>query len=195
MQITESELKQIIADEISEFLQSDQLDEGWLDRLKARSAGGIKDRVRSYRQGRAAKKMDYLGAEYAADDIRSSQAGVQAGIKGKEALSLMQNHSGKIVKAVEGMIQDAEKLGLLEQPEIKEQLRAIRAVRTRLQNILKALEPDPYADRPDHLRPENNPFDPAFDKAKHGDPDEYLRKVRAGRAGAEEEEEAEEAAE
>ena len=153
MQITKSELKEIIAEEINLFLETEQLDEGWMDRLKARGAGGIKDRVRSYRQGRAAKKADYLGADYAADDIRQSQAGVQTGIKSKEALSLMKSHSGKIVKAVEGMIVDAEKLGLLEQPEIKEHLRAVRSVRTRLENILKALQPDPYADRPDHLRP------------------------------------------
>ena len=88
MKITESELKNIIDEEIQAMIDGGEIDEGVLSRLKARATGGL--------QGLAGKAISKLGGTQAGAEI-------QAAARRKKGAVILQNYSKKIDAMVDGM--------------------------------------------------------------------------------------------
>jgi len=78
MKITESQLKLIITEEINELIESGEIDEGWLDRMKARGAAAT-TQAGSYIKGGAQKAAGKLARATGA-----TAGGELAGIEGEE---------------------------------------------------------------------------------------------------------------
>ena len=128
MKITESELKNIIDEEIQTMIDNGEIDENILTRLKARAKGGL--------QGLAGKAISKLGGTQAGAEIQSAA-------KRKKGAVVMADYSKKIDAMVAGMVKDLEKLGLDIQTDelkpLKQALGSVRASNTRLKNLLPQL--------------------------------------------------------
>jgi len=128
MKITESELKNIIDEEIQAMIDSGEMDEGVLDRLKARAAGGL--------QGLAGKALSKIGATASGEEI-------QVAARRKKGAVVLQGYSKKIDAMVDGMVNDLKKLGLdiqaAELKPVKQALSAVKSSNTRLKNLLPQL--------------------------------------------------------
>ena len=97
MKITESQLKQIISEEIQLMVESGEIDEGILDRLKARAAGAG-DKLKSGASRLGAKAASALGADRAAADM-STAADIRAtDAKTKQAMSMAKSYAPKAEK-------------------------------------------------------------------------------------------------
>ena len=97
MKITESQLKQIISEEIQLMVESGEIDEGFLDRLKARAAGAG-DKLKSGASRLGAKAASALGADQAAADM-SVAADIRAtDAKTKQAMSMAKSYAPKAEK-------------------------------------------------------------------------------------------------
>ncbi len=150
MKITESQLKQIISEEIQLMVESGEIDEGILDRLKARAAGAG-DKLKSGASRLGAKAASALGADQAAADM-STAANIRAtDAKTKQAMSIAKSYvpkAEKLAKVVQvfksKLEKDLKKLNL-DHDALKiamEQLdAAISTLQTltNLPNIVKAL--------------------------------------------------------
>ena len=141
MKITEEQLNRLIQEEIDQAIE-----EGWMDRLKARSKGAG-SRLKGAASGLGAKAAGALGAETAAGEMAAAQAAKQAGAAGEEAKSLMRSHHKKIEKVVNGMIVDAKKLKLLADPEMKKALASAKSSVTRIGRLLDPDYVSPHAQK------------------------------------------------
>ena len=128
MKITESELKNIIDEEIQAMIDNGEIDENILTRLKARAKGGL--------QGLAGKAISKLGGTQAGAEIQSAA-------NRKKGAVVFADYSKKIDAMVAGMVKDLEKLGLDIQADslkpVKQALGSVRASNTRLKNLLPQL--------------------------------------------------------
>ena len=128
MKITESELKNIIDEEIQAMIDNGEIDENILTRLKARAKGGL--------QGLAGKAISKLGGTQAGAEIQSAA-------NRKKGAVVLADYSKKIDAMVAGMVKDLEKLGLDIQADdlkpVKQALGSVRASNTRLKNLLPQL--------------------------------------------------------
>ena len=128
MKITESELKNIIDEEIQAMIDNGEIDENILTRLKARAKGGL--------QGLAGKAISKLGGTQAGAEIQSAA-------NRKKGAVVMADYSKKIDAMVTGIVKDLEKLGLDIQADdlkpVKQALGSVRASNTRLKNLLPQL--------------------------------------------------------
>tara|TARA_R110000824_G_scaffold131404_1_gene293438 strand:+ start:942 stop:1361 length:420 start_codon:yes stop_codon:yes gene_type:complete len=137
MQISKQELRQIINEEIDEAI-----DEGWLDRVKGKAAG-MKSKAAGKMSDLGAKAARGLGADSAAAEMDRAGAERKADAPNQEKLGLMKSHSKKYSAATASMIKDAQKLGLLEDPNFKKAMAAAKSVATRLNNIIAGWEKQP----------------------------------------------------
>lgn len=139
MKITESQLKQLIDEEIIAMIESGEIDESVLSRLKARAAGvkskvgsavgAAKQTLGSKVTGAKAAVAGKLGADTA--DLRQKQAAQQqaaaatkaAGARkagGQRAASILQSH-------LTAMVKDLQKLGVpLERPDVKKAIASLQ---------------------------------------------------------------------
>ena len=153
MKITESQLKQIISEEIQLMVESGEIDEGILDRLKARAAGAgekLKGSAKSAVQRGVGAVQGAIGdplgasrskqkAQFAKD--KSKQAVIQ-----KQALSMMKSYSKKTnkLKVATGkvlgeLMKDLNKLGL-ESQDLDNLQEDVAAVISILNRLTKQLE-------------------------------------------------------
>jgi len=137
MLISETELEELIKEEIERAI-----DEGWLDRMIAKGSG-LKSRMGGALSGLGAKAARGLGADTAAAEMEKAGATRTAAAPNQEKLGLMKQHSRKFSIVSTDMIKDAQKLGLLEDPNFKKALAAAKAVATRMNNIVAAWEKAP----------------------------------------------------
>ena len=128
MILKESELKSIIDEEIQAMIESGEVDENILTRLKARAKGGL--------QGLAGKALSKMGATKSGAELQT----VAARKKGAVVLA---DYSKKIDAMVGAMVDDLEKLGLDIQSgaliPVKQALGSVKASNTRLKNLLPKL--------------------------------------------------------
>tara|TARA_E500000331_G_scaffold92430_1_gene88517 strand:+ start:1052 stop:1507 length:456 start_codon:yes stop_codon:yes gene_type:complete len=139
MKITENQLKQIIDEEIQAMIENGDIDEGMLDRLKARGAGALSkvgSAVGSAKQSLGAKVSGAKAAVGSAvganvDDLKKTQAAQQqaaadtkaAGAnqaKAKRAASILNSH-------LKALVTDLTKLGVNpDQPDVKKAVAALQ---------------------------------------------------------------------
>jgi hypothetical protein len=131
MKITESQLKQIISEEIQLMVESGEIDEGILDRLKARAAGAG-DKLKSGASRLGAKAASALGADQAASDM-STAANIRAtDAKTKQAMSIAKSYVPK-----------AEKLAKVVQvfkSKLEKDLKKLNLDQQGLQNAMEVLD-------------------------------------------------------
>jgi len=137
MLISETELENLIKEEIEKAI-----DEGWLDRMIGKGSG-LKSRIGGALSGLGAKAARGLGADTAAGEMEKAGAARKADAPNQEKLGLMKQHARKFGIISADMIKDAQKLGLLADPNFKKALAAAKAVATRMNNIVAAWEKDP----------------------------------------------------
>ena len=131
MKITESEIKQLIDEEIQAMIESGEIDEGILDRLKAR-ASGVGTKLKGAGRGALQKGLG-AGEDEMAQTMRDRAAATKAGTAdkalAKKTLSILQSHLKSLAK-------DLEKLGLdTDSAGIKQALSGLqRAVATQSLN-------------------------------------------------------------
>ena len=124
MKITENQLKQIIDEEIQTMVDNGEIDEGMLDRLKARGSSALS------KAGSAVKGAGQsLGANV--DDLKKTQAAQQqaaadtktAGVnkaKATKAASILNSH-------LKALVNDLNKLGVnIDQPDVKKAIAALQ---------------------------------------------------------------------
>ncbi len=144
MLISENELEALIQEEIATAIE-----EGWLDRMIAGGAG-LKGTLSGAASKLGAKAARSLGASTAAADMDKAAATRKQGATGAKKLALMKSHAQNFAILSQSMIQDAQKLGFVDDPNFKKALAASKAVATRLANIVaaweKAPEQSPIAD-------------------------------------------------
>jgi|3_EtaG_2_1085321.scaffolds.fasta_scaffold73718_2 hypothetical protein len=122
MKITESTLKNIINEEIAKMIE-----EGWFDRLRARTAGGLKS------MGGKAKGALQRGVGKVATAVGSKEAGAALQKKGEEtSASAAAKGTGVRIKTilnthVKEMENDLAKLGLAEDDDVIEAMTQLRA--------------------------------------------------------------------
>ena len=136
MKITESEIKQLIDEEIQAMIESGEIDEGILDRLKAR-ASGVGSKIAGAGRGAIQKGLGAIasvgGEEEMAQTMRDRAAATKAGAAdkalAKKTLSILQSHLRSLAK-------DLKKLGLdTDSAGIKQALSGLqRAVATQSLN-------------------------------------------------------------
>ena len=142
MKITESQLKQIISEEIQLMVESGEIDEGILDRLKARAAGAG-DKLKSGVSRLGAKAASALGADQAASDM-STAANIRAtDAKTKQAMSMAKSYApkaeklAKVVQVFKSKLEkDLKKLNL-DQYGLQIAMRQLDAAISSLQTITK----------------------------------------------------------
>jgi|TARA_E500000331_G_scaffold353406_2_gene404012 hypothetical protein len=139
MKITENQLKQVIDEEIQAMIESGEIDEGVLDRLKARAAGvkskvgsavgAAKQTLGSKVSGVKAAAVGALGGDAA--DLKQQQAAQQqaaaatkaAGARkagGQKAASILNAH-------LKSLVNDLTKLGVtLERQDVKAAIQALQ---------------------------------------------------------------------
>lgn len=139
MKITENQLKQIIDEEIQAMIENGDIDEGMLDRLKARGAGALSkvgSAVGSAKQSLGAKvsgakaagvkalggdATDLKGAQ--ADQEKAAAATKTAGAnkaKATKAASILNSH-------LKALVTDLNKLGVnIDQPDVKKAIAALQ---------------------------------------------------------------------
>ena len=126
MKLTESKIQELIFEEIELMVENGELDEGFLDRLKARAAGAgekLKGSAKSAVQRGVGAVQGAIGDKDDAGKTRSKAqltkyASGQAATN-KQALSVMKSYAKKIdklrkatSKVFEELDKDLEKLGL-----------------------------------------------------------------------------------
>ncbi len=139
MKITESQLKQLIDEEIMLMIENGEIDEGVLDRLKARAAGvkskvgsavgAAKQTIGSKVSGAKAAAVGALGGDAAAlKQQQSAQQQAAADTKaagarkagGQRAASILQSH-------LSAMVKDLQKLGVpLQRPDVKKAIASLQ---------------------------------------------------------------------
>jgi len=142
MKITESKIKQIISEEIQLMVENGELDEGFLDRLKARAAGAG-DKLKSGASRLGAKAASALGADQAAADM-STAADIRAtDAKTKQAMSIAKSYvpkAEKLAKVVQvfksKLEKDLKKLNL-DQQGLKKAMKALDDAIATLQTLTK----------------------------------------------------------
>jgi len=142
MKITESQLKQIISEEIQLMVESGEIDEGFLDRLKARAAGAG-DKLKSGASRLGAKAASALGADQAAADM-STAADIRAtDAKTKQAMSMAKSYApkaeklAKVVQVFKSKLEkDLKKLNL-DQQGLKNAMGALDDAIATLQTLTK----------------------------------------------------------
>jgi cell division septum initiation protein DivIVA len=135
MYTTKKQLEEIVKEEVELFLKENEIDEGFLDRLKAKKAG-LGSRLKSKARGALSKGLEKVGAPIAAGELASGSEDDIAQARAEEATALMNSHSKRVSKVVSKMIQDAEKLDLTKEPQMVKALSAVKGAVTRLNNIL-----------------------------------------------------------
>jgi len=153
MKITESKIKQIISEEIQLMVENGELDEGFLDRLKARAAGAgekLKGSAKSAVQRGVGAVQGAIGdKEDAARTKQKAQltkyASGQAATN-KQALSVMKSYAKKTDKlktatgkVLKELMNDLKKLGLetKDLEELQETIAVVIQVLFQLTNQLK----------------------------------------------------------
>jgi len=132
---TNQQLEEIVKEEVELFLKENEIDEGFLDRLKAKKAG-LGSRLKSKARGALSKGLEKTGAATAAGELAGASKDDITQARAAEASVLMTGHSKKVSKVVSKMIQDAEKLDLTKEPKMAKALTAVRGAVTRLNNLL-----------------------------------------------------------
>ncbi len=111
MEITEKELIEIINEEIKDMIESDDIDENVLDRLKAQGAG-------------LAARLNPFGDKGDAD-VRA-------------AASLMKSYDAKLLRLSQKMQADAQKLGIEDSKELQDIVSAMQAARGEVRQMALA---------------------------------------------------------
>jgi|10_taG_2_1085330.scaffolds.fasta_scaffold124062_2 hypothetical protein len=135
MKAAKGQLEKIVNEEVTLFLQENEIDEGFLDRLKAQGSG-MGSRLKSKARGALSKGLEKVGAPMAAGELASGSEDDIAQARSAEASSLLGSHSKKVTNAVARMIKDAEKLDLTKEPQMAKALAAVKGAVTRLDNLL-----------------------------------------------------------
>jgi|DEB0MinimDraft_6_1074348.scaffolds.fasta_scaffold112299_1 hypothetical protein len=113
MKLTESKLKKIIFEELELMVESGELDEGFLDRLKARTAG-LGDKLKAGASSVGSKAASALGADTVASQMADKSKQRTSDSKNKAIMSLRKNHAVKLKKiqqALQKSMQEALKDG------------------------------------------------------------------------------------
>jgi len=118
MKITEKELIEIINEEIKNMIKNDDIDEGVLDRLKAKGAGAL--------SGISSKVAGAFGKD--TSDMDASQ-------KLKQASSLMKSYDKQLLKLAQSLQTDAAELGIEDQTKAVQQ--AINQTRAQVRGLAK----------------------------------------------------------
>ena len=103
MKITESQLRQLIDEEITLMVENGELDEGFLDRLRARAAG-LGGRAKAKASELGAGAASALGARTAAGEM-TAKAGERETAAGAQELAKIVNISAKKVKKANKYVQ------------------------------------------------------------------------------------------
>lgn len=126
MKLTESKLQELVLEELELMAENGELDEGFLDRLKARAAGSgekLKGSAKTLAT-KAASALAKAAGEPATADILSKQAAdrkrrTAGAVSDKRALSIMRSYSNKMAKingalgkVSDELMKDLEKLGM-----------------------------------------------------------------------------------
>lgn len=96
------DLRKMILEELEKIESSETLDEGILDRIKARVAG-LKGQLASTASGAAGKALGSLGASTAASELQQASQSRAAGAQKDTVEALMRSHALKIVKSTEAL--------------------------------------------------------------------------------------------
>tara|TARA_R100001510_G_C7585800_1_gene157181 strand:+ start:381 stop:857 length:477 start_codon:yes stop_codon:yes gene_type:complete len=153
MKLTESKLQRLVFEELQLMVENGEIDEGILDRLKARAAGAgekLKGSARSATQRAVGAIQGAIGDEDDAARTRqkaqlTKYASGQAA-KNKQALSMMKSYSNKTnklrvatSKVFGDLMKDLKKLGLetKDLDETKESLSVVLQILFELTNQLK----------------------------------------------------------
>lgn len=134
MKITENQLKQIIDEEIQAMIENGDIDEGMLDRLKARGSGAI-SKMKTGAKGMVQKGLgSALGAAgkmgagdvatQAATDLKQAATDTKAAgvnkAKATKAASILNSH-------LKALVNDLNKLGVnIDQPDVKKAIAALQ---------------------------------------------------------------------
>ena len=118
MKITEKELIKIINEEIKDMIENDDIDEGVLDRLKAKGAGAL--------SGIGSKVAGAFGKD--TSDMDVSQ-------KLKQASSLMKSYDKQLLKLAQSLKTDAAELGIEDQTKAVQD--AINQTRAQVRGLAK----------------------------------------------------------
>ena len=120
MKITEKELIQIINEEVRDMIENDDIDEGVLDRLKAKGAGALSS----------------VGSKIAGKIPGGANASAEmaTNAKLKQTASVMGSYAQHMLKLRQKLEQDVTKLGLGEMPDIKKVSQAIEQARALTQD-------------------------------------------------------------
>jgi CRISPR/Cas system CMR-associated protein Cmr1 (group 7 of RAMP superfamily) len=134
MIISQNDLNKLIKEEIEKAIE-----EGWFDRMMGKGAG-MKAKAAGALSGLGAKAARGLGASTAAGEMDKASAERKADAPNQEKLGLMKQHSRKFSAMTADMIKDAQKVGLLKDPNFKKALASAKAVATRMNNIVAGWE-------------------------------------------------------
>ena len=119
MKLTESELKQIIQEEIDLAIEEGR----WAQaRARGKSMGKRAQAMAFSGLGKVAGKM---GATKTASNFAGGAEELRGIARGKEGLHLMGVHTKKIQKKIKDMLSDAASLGLTNKPTMKKALQAM----------------------------------------------------------------------
>ena len=133
MKLTESQLKQIVAEELAAMVESGEIDEGFLDRMKARMAGAksqAKGTAQSLAQkglagvARGAGKLGVQGAEKVAKGLdKAREKGEKASakkVKAQRVQALLSRHLSDLEN-------DLDKLDLGSEPKVAAALNRLQS--------------------------------------------------------------------
>lgn len=134
MIISQSNLDKLIREEVEKAIE-----EGWLDRMMGK-ASGMKTKAAGALSGLGAKAARGLGASSAAGEMDKASAERKADAPNQEKLGLMKQHARKFSAMTADMIKDAQKVGLLKDPNFKKALASAKSVATRMNNIVAGWE-------------------------------------------------------
>lgn len=137
MRISETELEQLIREEIESAIE-----EGFLDRMLA-GAAGLKGGAASMASKLGAKAMRGLGSDTAAAEMEQAASSRAAGATAAKKIALMKSHAQNYALLSQSIIKDAQKLGFADDPNFKKALQATKAVATRMNNLVAAYEQQP----------------------------------------------------
>ena len=133
MKITEKELIKIINEEIKDMIENDDIDEGVLDRLKAKGAGAL--------SGIGSKVAGAFGKD--TSDMDASQ-------KLKQASSLMKSYDKQLLKLAQSLKTDAAELGIEDQTKAVQD--AINQTRAQVRGLAKDAPTSARMQRKDQQR-------------------------------------------
>tara|TARA_R110000824_G_scaffold197409_4_gene380829 strand:- start:955 stop:1338 length:384 start_codon:yes stop_codon:yes gene_type:complete len=122
MKITESQLRQLVQEEIDEMV-----DEGIFDRLKARGSGamaGLKDRAKAAALGLGGR-VAALGDEEAGEAVKAKAGEMKAGASEKAAGARKKSIVNSRVKE---LVKDLEKLGIKPSHRLKSAITNLQKV-------------------------------------------------------------------